>query len=150
MRVRRFIFVSGNLRFISCLFCSCMNTVVSDMTITTAAVCFRCITASHSDSDLSSLCPPPQHATRPVRLAVAPPRLTVPLAPTWPPYRVATARRAARRGSSSILSLESASVSPHLGLYVCVFGCGGRGWGVLHATASGYDDVGNFPPSLQQ
>lgn len=67
-----------------------------------------------------------QHATRPARLAVVPPRLTVPLAPTWPPYKAATARRAAKRGISSILLLESASVSKPRSVNVCVlFGCVG-------------------------
>lgn len=64
-----------------------------------------------------------QHATRPARPALVPPRPTAPPAPRWPPYRTATAGRAAKRGFSSTLPLESATVSQPVCVCKCVFLC---------------------------
>lgn len=66
------------------------------------------------------LLPLSQRAILPARLAPAPPRPTAPPAPRWPPYRAAIAGWAAKRGISSTLSLESASVSQPLCINVCL------------------------------
>ncbi len=71
---------------------------------------------------LLPLCSTSQHATLLARPAPAPPRPTAPPAPRWPPYRTATAGWAAKRGISSALSQESASVSQpvRVNVRVCV------------------------------
>lgn len=87
-----------------------------------------------------------KHATRPARRARGPLRRTAPPAPPWPLYRAATAGQAARRGSSSTPSLESATSAAQTvsaarqtsrrASAVCVSGVKWRGLGCMAITAS--------------
>ncbi|KAK2838085.1 hypothetical protein Q5P01_015297 [Channa striata] len=87
-----------------------------------------------------------RRATHPVGPALAPPRLTAPPAPSWPPCKAGTAGPPAKRGISSMSSVESASGAartasaapqtsrPALAAFAC--GAEWRGPGCWAITAS--------------
>lgn len=72
-------------------------------------VCMRVAASPAAHRASSSRKASAKPATHPARAAPAPPRQTAPPAPRWPPSRMATAGRAARRSISSAQLLESAS-----------------------------------------